>query len=89
MDDRTTGSSRDGTVRTVRNVLAVLLSSGLMVLVGLPVMSFEYDSGLAALGGTVALVVGLVAAVGITFALLDRLERIAASLVIAFDSRRR
>ena len=83
MGDRT-GASRDGATRLVRNALAVVVSSALMVLVGFPVMTYEYDSGLAALGGTVALIGGLAVAIGVTFALLDRLERVAAHLVSAW-----
>lgn len=84
MSERRPGASRDRATRLVRNGLAVLVSSALMVLVGFPVMVYEYESGLAALGGTVALVVGLAVAVGVTFALLDRLERVAAHLVNAW-----
>ncbi|MEF8979293.1 MAG: hypothetical protein V5A39_10550 [Haloarculaceae archaeon] len=85
MDNR---GSRDGATRLVRNGLAVLVSSALMVLVGFPVMTYEYDSGLAALGGTLALVAGLAVAVGVTFALLDSLERVATSLVSTWRNLR-
>ena len=71
----------DRTVELVRNVLAIAVSSVLMALVGFPVMTYEYGSGLAALAGTVALVVGLVVAAGAALALLDPLEAVARSLV--------
>jgi hypothetical protein len=71
----------DRTVQLVRNVLALAVSSVLMALVGFPLMSYEYGSALAALAGTVALVVGLVVAAGIALALLDPLEEIALWLV--------
>jgi hypothetical protein len=71
-------------VRLVRNGLALLVSSALMALVGLPVMTIEYNSGLLALAGTVALVAGLAVAVWIAVALLDPLERLARRLVEAW-----
>ncbi len=67
----------DPTVDLVRNVLALAVSAILMALVGFPVMTYEYDSGAAALAGTVALVVGLVLAAGIALRSLDRLEHVA------------
>jgi hypothetical protein len=73
----------DPTVRLVRNGLALLVSSALMTLVGLPVMTVEYDSGLLALAGTVALVAGLAVAVWLAVTLLDPLERVARRLVEA------
>ncbi|PSQ30228.1 hypothetical protein BRD09_05625 [Halobacteriales archaeon SW_10_68_16] len=69
------------TVELVRNVLALAVSSVLMVLVGFPIMTYGYASGLAALAGTVALVVGLVVAAGVALRSLDRLEAIARWLV--------
>jgi hypothetical protein len=76
-----TGRDLDGTVTLVRNVLALLVSSAVMAVVGLPVISYEFDSGLAALAGTVVLLVGLVVSVGVAVALLGRLELVAARLV--------
>ena len=52
-----------------------------MALVGYPVMTYEYDSGLAALVGTVVLVVGLVVAAGAALLSLDRLEAVARTLI--------
>jgi len=71
----------DRTVRLVRNVLAIAVSVALMGLVGIPVMTYEYSSGLAALAGTVALVAGLVAAAAVALVSLDRLEGLACRLV--------
>lgn len=88
MDERASGDPRDSTTRLVRNVLAVLVSGALMALVGFPVMIYEYDSGPAALGGTLALVAGLAVAVGVTFRLLGRLEDVAAHLVSAWRGLR-
>ena len=88
MSGRTSGSSRDGTVNIIRNVLALLVSSAIMVAVGVPVMGYDYRSGTAALAGTVLLLVGLFAAVGITLALLDSLESVAAYLVATWRGLR-
>lgn len=71
----------DPTVRLVRNVLAIGMSAALMALVGLPVMTYEYGSGAAALAGTVALVVGLLVAAGVTLRALGPLEDLARWLV--------
>jgi hypothetical protein len=78
------GHGRDGTVVLVRNVLALLVSSAVMALVGLPVVAYEFDSGAAALAGTVLLLVGLVVAVAVALVSLDRLELVAARLVAAW-----
>lgn len=71
----------DRRVELVRNVLALAVSAALMALVGYPVMTYEYDSGLAALVGTVVLVVGLVVAAGAALLSLDRLEAVARTLI--------
>jgi hypothetical protein len=79
-------NGQDGTVTLVRNVLALLVSSAVMALVGLMVLSYEFDSGPAALAGTLVLLAGLVAAVGLAVGLLGRLELLAARLVAAWRS---
>jgi len=71
----------DRRVELVRNVLALAVSAALMALVGYPVMTYEYDSGLAAIVGTVVLVVGLVVAAGAALLSLDRLEAVARTLI--------
>ena len=74
----------DRTVRLVRNILALGVSAVLMGLIGLPVVRWEYGSGLAALAGTVALVVGLVLAADVALGSFNRLEAVARWLVEAW-----
>jgi MFS superfamily sulfate permease-like transporter len=73
--------SPDRTVRLVRNVLAIGVSSVLMAFVGFPAMSYEYRSGLSTLAGTVAPVAGLFLAAGVALLSLDPLEDVARRLV--------
>jgi hypothetical protein len=84
MAQHSRGGPSDGTVRLVRNVLALLASSALMAVVGLPIMRYEYQSGTAALVGTVVLAVWVVVAAGITLRSLDALERVATRVVAAW-----
>jgi hypothetical protein len=86
MAERDTDDPDDRTIRIVRNILALTVSSGLMFLIGYPVMIQDYESGLASLVGTVLLVFGLVAAVGLTFRFLDELETVAGYLVRTWRS---
>jgi hypothetical protein len=85
MSERTTDGPDEGTVRLVRNVLALLVSSAIMAAVGLPVMLYDYRSGVAVAVGTAALILGLAVAAWVALSLLDVLEGVAESIVGAFD----
>lgn len=86
MANSDTDHPEDGTIRIVRNVLALLVSSGLMFLIGYPVMIQDYESALASLVGTAVLVFGVVVAVGLTFRFFDELEAVARYLVETWRS---